>query len=144
MGKVAWLAANAVFLLLFVLGAVLQYNDPDPIRWAVIYVAAAAVCGLEMAGRASRTASLVVAAVALVWAATLAPTALAANVTFYELYADIQMKRAGVEEAREALGLAIIAGWMVATGVAAHRRKRAAASATGLASAGERHTHAMR
>ena len=43
-----WTAANALMLPLFVLSVVVQYNDPDPIRWMSIYGAAAVVCGLEL------------------------------------------------------------------------------------------------
>lgn len=37
---------NIVFCLLFVLFAALQYNDPDPYTWMVIYLYAAVLCGL--------------------------------------------------------------------------------------------------
>jgi len=35
---------NSIFLLLFVLSAVLQYNDPDPALWILIYLFGAMNC----------------------------------------------------------------------------------------------------
>jgi hypothetical protein len=35
---------NSIFLVLFVVSAVLQYNDPDPTLWILIYLFAALSC----------------------------------------------------------------------------------------------------
>jgi len=35
---------NSIFLLLFVISAVLQYNDPDPALWIMIYLFGAINC----------------------------------------------------------------------------------------------------
>jgi hypothetical protein len=35
---------NIVFILLFILSAALQYNDPDPIVWVPLYMYGAGVC----------------------------------------------------------------------------------------------------
>ena len=37
---------NAVVSLLFVVSAVLQLNDPDPLAWVLIYLGAALACWL--------------------------------------------------------------------------------------------------
>lgn len=39
---------NGIFLLLFVVSAVLQYNDPDPLLWIAIYLYAALQCLLAL------------------------------------------------------------------------------------------------
>jgi hypothetical protein len=39
---------NSIFLILFVVSAVLQYNDPDPILWILIYLFAALSCYLSI------------------------------------------------------------------------------------------------
>ena len=96
---------HGVFAALFVLGAVVQLNDPDPLRWVVIYLAAAAVA---LVGRRWRAASGGVAVIAMVWAVTIAaggmePLALEA------LFGDATMKTVGVEAWRELLGLGLIA-----------------------------------
>src|SRR5215213_11000596 len=66
-------AANAVMALLFVFAAAVQYNDPDPLRWVALYLAAAAACVLALLQRLPRWIPVVVGLVALAWAATLAP-----------------------------------------------------------------------
>ena len=38
-------------LLLFTFGAVVQVNDPDPVRWIAIYALAAAACLLSLLRR---------------------------------------------------------------------------------------------
>ncbi len=48
--------------------ALLQLNDPDPVRWFAIYAAAAVATALEAAQRGSRLVDGAVAGVATVWA----------------------------------------------------------------------------
>lgn len=52
-------AFNLIFSALFVLFAVLQYNDPDPWLWIPIYLYAAVLCWLAFRGRYFRTAYLI-------------------------------------------------------------------------------------
>ncbi len=47
---------NIVFVVLFVLFAALQYNDPDPWLWIPIYLFAAIVCWFCAKGIYNRTA----------------------------------------------------------------------------------------
>jgi hypothetical protein len=65
----------AIFLvLLFGTAAYLQHNDPDPMRWMILYGTAAILC-LASAFRPMPAASLyLVALIAGVWAVTLVPT----------------------------------------------------------------------
>ena len=39
---------NAVFIILFIIAAALQYNDPDPYIWVPIYLFGAFLCYLTM------------------------------------------------------------------------------------------------
>lgn len=117
-----WTAANALMLLAFLFSVVVQYNDPDPIRWMAIYGAAAAVCGFELRRRTRSLYPSLVALIALVWAATIAPRVIG-KVPFADMFASFEMKNAGVEESREMYGLLIVVGWMVAVGVGARRRR---------------------
>jgi hypothetical protein len=39
---------NSIFLILFVVSAILQYNDPDPVLWILIYLFAAFSCYLSI------------------------------------------------------------------------------------------------
>ena len=47
---------NLVFAILFVLFAVLQYNDPDPYIWIPIYIYGALMCWMCFKGKGNRTA----------------------------------------------------------------------------------------
>lgn len=120
MAPAAERVSAALLCLVFLFGAAVQYNDPDPLRWAAIYLAAAAVA----AGHALRPMpplpSALVAAVSLIWAVAMAPDALRTLPSGSDIAGDFKMMSPGVEEAREALGLLIIA---IATGVLAFRAR---------------------
>ena len=99
--------------LLFAFAAALQFNDPDPIRWIAIYIAA---CVLSIRAatrrRVSPAASLAVFAIASVWAALIAFGGPAAS-EYRHMFDAWEMKSPSVEEAREASGLLIVAAWMI-------------------------------
>jgi hypothetical protein len=114
-------AANAVMAVLFAFGAAVQYNDPDPLRWMAIYLAAAVACALAALRRLPRLVPVVVGLAALAWAATLAPHVLG-RVGVGEMVEAWEMKDARVEEGREASGLLIIGGWMAVLALAKRRR----------------------
>ena len=111
MKRMAWTIANAVMLLAFLFSLAVQYNDPDPLRWMAIYGAAAAVCALELARRTRLGYPAIVGAAALTWAVSIAPRVLGV-VRFGDMFAEFEMKNAGVEESREMYGLLIVALWM--------------------------------
>jgi hypothetical protein len=98
--------------VLFAYAAVLNFNDPDPVRWVAIYGAAGLVSLLAAAtGAVPSAAPAAIAIVALVWG-----IALAARVPNMDVYTHMfdqwEMTSTTVEEAREACGLFIVAGWM--------------------------------
>lgn len=115
-------AANVVMAVLFAFGAAVQYNDPDPLRWMAVYLAAAAACVLAALGRLPRLVPVVVGLIALAWAAMLAPHVLG-RVGMGEMVEAWEMKDARVEEGRETYGLLIIAGWMAVLALAGRRRR---------------------
>lgn len=119
-----WLAANGLLLAAFALAVVVQFNDPDPALWMVFYGLAAAACGLELAGRGGWLLPGLVALVGVAWAAIIAPEALVHETRLADLFTDARMMNAGVEEAREALGLLIVAAWMAALTFTGYRRVR--------------------
>ena len=121
--SIAWRAANAVMLLLFVASALLQLNDPDPVAWTAIYSAAAVMCGLELTGRLRATYPMLLALTAFAWAATIAPRVLG-KVPFRDMFAEFEMHDLGVEESREMYGLLIVAVWMAVLALVARRRVR--------------------
>lgn len=120
-----WQGANGLFLLMFAFSAFVQINDPDPLLWIAIYVAAAVVCAVEL--RRRRTpwwAPPAVGVVALIWAGTIAPRVMGI-VPFGSMFEEFEMKDVRVEESREMYGLLIIAVWMLAIAYASARRRRA-------------------
>jgi hypothetical protein len=114
---------HGLFAALFLLGAVVQYNDPDPLRWIAIYLAAATSCGLVAARRVPRWLPATVGVVALAWAAGLASHVLG-KVEPSELVGAWEMKDANVEMGREMYGLVIIAAWMIVILLTGQRRRQ--------------------
>lgn len=106
--------ASCIFALFYAFSVVVQYNDPDPVRWMLIYGAAAVISAW-----AARTSLLpvipgAVAAVALIWALTLVPSVARQLPSLFDLTKSIKMMAPGVEETREAGGLLFVATWMIA------------------------------
>ena len=119
---ILWMSANAVMSLAFGFSVAVQVNDPDPLRWMAIYGAAAVCCVAELKRRVRAPYPVLLAAVALGWAGSLAPDVIG-KVRFGEMFAEFEMKNAGVEQAREMYGLLIVALWMLAVACAAWRRR---------------------
>ena len=109
-------------MLAFLFSVIVQFNDPDPVTWATIYGAAMLVCAFELRRRVHPLVPAAIALVALIWAATIAPRVLG-QVPFSAMFAEFEMKNAGVEESREMYGLVLIALWMIAVAIAAWRRR---------------------
>jgi hypothetical protein len=109
--------ANAVLLAAFAAFTAVQWNDPDPVRWMLIYGAAAAACAWALRRPVPWPVAVAVGAVALVWALALAPGVLAES-ALSRAFSPEGMMSPGVEEAREMLGLLIVAVWMAVLVVA--------------------------
>lgn len=121
MARTVWRLFDAAFALLFVLAVIVNLNDPDPIAWVLIYAAAAWTSFLAVLGRPSRALASAVAAVALLWAATIVPRVVG-KVPFGDMFGAWEMQNAGVEESREMYGLLLIALWMAAIALRGRRR----------------------
>jgi hypothetical protein len=102
----------------FVFATVVQVNDPDAGVWESIYAIATAVTFFAAWRMPPRWVPLVVAAIAGVWALTLAPDAFESS--FRELFQTWQMMSPAMEVGREFLGLLILTAWMLV--LAARRR----------------------
>lgn len=116
-----FVAVNTVMLLAFVGSAVVQWNDPDPVRWMLLYSSAAVACALHLFGVLPWRLAAAVGVVALVWSAIWAPGVIT-NAPIGQLFTTYQMMSPEIEEARELLGLLIVAGWMAVL-VAVRRRQ---------------------
>ena len=108
--------AGILMGLVFLFGAAVQYNDPDPWRWGLVYLAAAAVSFVALARPLPWPLPAAMALAAFVWALTLLGRIDIA--VWRELFGEFGMASLEIEEAREALGLIIIGAWMTVLAVA--------------------------
>ena len=106
--KTAKLGVGTMGVLL-VFAAVVQYNDPDPYAWLVLYLAAAGVSFAALWFPDLWKIPAVVAVGAFVWAATLVPTV--TQTSFPDLFQSWEMMSREMEEGREFLGLLSVASW---------------------------------
>jgi hypothetical protein len=113
---------TAVFAVLCVISAGLQYNDPDPIRWAALYLAAGATAVVALVRPRLWWTALAVALGAAAWAALLW-SGVVTHVEPSDLWRKMSEKGGKVEELREAGGLSIV---FVGCGLAALRARRSA------------------
>lgn len=109
---------NWLMCALFLLSVLVQWNDPDPVRWVAIYGAALAIClVVAFRGRIPAAAPLLVMVVAVVWSLATMGGGPAAN-AYSHMFDAWEMKSMPVEEAREAAGLLIVSAWMLVVVVA--------------------------
>ena len=95
--------------MFLVFSALVQYNDPDPYSWLVLYLAAAGVSFAALWFPDLWKLPAVVAVGAFVWAATLVPTV--TQTSFPDLFQSWEMMSGEMEEGREFLGLLSVASW---------------------------------
>jgi Transmembrane family 220, helix len=108
-----WFMVSSLLMgLLFLVSLYLQYNDPDPLRWMLIYAAAAAVSFLAPWSPIAKRLALIVAVVALAWILFLSPE-IAGVISFSDLFLKMNEKGGAVEVGRESGGLAVIVAWML-------------------------------
>jgi hypothetical protein len=112
---------NFVMLLLFTLSVLVQYNDPDPVSWMLIYGAGCAICILFAMKKMRWTllGGALVAAVSGILVLFKIPD-LTVN-GFRHMLDDVHMTQQGVEAAREFLGLLIIVVWVLILAFFAYR-----------------------
>jgi hypothetical protein len=84
---------------LFLYAVYVQHNDVDPIRWMLVYAAAAAFSLMAAFRRIPFVVLLALSLVSLIWAATIAPSVIG------------KQSLVDSEEGREMLGLALVAVW---------------------------------
>jgi hypothetical protein len=111
----------AVMSVVFALAAFVQWNDPDPLLWIALYGLAAALSLSAAAGRFWLWPSAAAAALYLAGMLSLLPALADARASAFTAW---KMRDASDEEAREALGLAICAVWMIVLIVRARAERR--------------------
>lgn len=117
---VLYTVLNTLFLVAYVLSALVQYNDPDALPWIAIYIASAIMCISYYRRRLPRWMAPTLLVISLLWIGTLLP-AVAGQVSLSEIFESLSMRTRSVEEAREIGGLALVAIWAA---VLAHRKGR--------------------
>jgi hypothetical protein len=98
---------TAVFAVLCATSAALQYNDPDPLRWAALYLAAGITAVLALARPRLWWTTAVVGAIAAAWAALLW-SGVVNHVEASDVWRKMSEKGGKVEEFREAGGLSLV------------------------------------
>ncbi len=95
---------------MFILFAVVQYNDPDPLIWILIYCFAAAICFLAARGKYYDKVILAGVFVSFIWSMTLVASILVALNQYGvgSIFSPSMIKDKEVEEARESMGLLIV------------------------------------
>jgi hypothetical protein len=107
--------------ILFSLCAGLQVNDPDPVRWILLYSAAALSSAFVTAERYYAFGALAVAAIAGVWGVYLAVSVWNV-ISPSDLIDKMGMKGGAVEVGREAGGLLLVAIGLAIAGIFRLRR----------------------
>ncbi len=106
---------NLFLTLLFALFAAVQFNDPDPWGWALMYGFVAAVCGFAAFGRFHAYALYLGLGIALIWMATLLPGFVNwIKMGMPTITGSMKAESPHVELTREFLGLALcilVLGW---------------------------------
>jgi hypothetical protein len=95
------------FTVIFILFAIVQYNDPDPVLWIPIYLYAAFMSYLVFKKRYIIPALALGAIGYLIGAIYYFPPSVADWINAEETAKSLQMKMPFVEEARESMGLGI-------------------------------------
>lgn len=116
-----WTLATATGSGVFLLSAAVQWNDPDPAGWIILYLFAALASGLEAGRQGTWHLPAAVTTVALGWALLLLPEVRLDAIP--RLLEGWGMYSPGVEEGREMGGLLMVAGWSGALAWAARLRR---------------------
>jgi hypothetical protein len=113
---------NAMFLLAFLLSAAVQYNDPDALVWAAIYLAAVAMCILQFRPHPPRWLAPALVVISVMWILTLLPSVVG-KVPLADIFASLRMQTRAVEEAREIGGLCLVGLWAAVLTVRQRRQR---------------------
>jgi hypothetical protein len=91
-------------VLLYVLCAIVQYNDPDPLVWILAYLLPASICFYRSKGKGDATLYLALGLLYVLWAINQFPPQWEGL-----MFENLSMKTINVELGRESLGLGLCA-----------------------------------
>jgi hypothetical protein len=115
---------NIVFTLIFLSFAYLQFNDPDPLLWILIYGTMALMCGLAAANLYPKRVYLVLLVLFVGFSTIYIPSVLVwmQQDDLTALFDEIaKMEHLYIEESREFLGLMICVAVLVVNYIQARR-----------------------
>lgn len=108
---------NLILAALFILFAVVQYNDPDPWGWAALYLYVAAACGMAAFGKSNKIMLLIGLGVSAIWMLTLVPDFIHwVQMGMPTIVAHMKAEAPHIELTREFLGLVVCMtalGWQL-------------------------------
>ncbi|HHO50612.1 MAG TPA: hypothetical protein ENK18_06980 [Deltaproteobacteria bacterium] len=117
----AYQILNAVWGSLFIYAALVQLNDPDPVRWITAYGFAATLCGLAIVGRLPWRPTLGYAVCTLILAGL---TWLGGSGESHPMSGFPYWGPLREEVVREAIGMSLVALWMTILGLWTRQRVR--------------------
>jgi len=100
---------NITLTLIFIVFAAIQFNDPDPLFWIIIYGFVAVISALATFGKYYNLPTIIGMVVSFVWAGILFPSIieLVTEHELKDLTANMHADREYIEKARESFGLLI-------------------------------------
>ncbi|WP_221029517.1 transmembrane 220 family protein [Actomonas aquatica] len=102
---------HGIMAALFVLSALVQYNDPSPAPWILLYAAAATAAGFAAAGRSTSWLAPALIVVCLWWEMYYIRLG-AWHTPFTDLTEEWHMTDQTIVDGREFYALILIAFWM--------------------------------
>lgn len=98
----------------FALSALVQFNDPDPVGWILLYGAAFAIALCATVISIHPAAPLILLAVSLCWATFLLPPVWQSSepLSLSAVFGSVSMKNERVELVREIGGLLIVSAYL--------------------------------
>ncbi len=102
---------SLVFIFVYLMSAIAQYNDPDAHLWMFFYLAAAGLTTTSIALGPQRLACGALGTLSLMWFFWLLPE-FVGSVGLAEVFESLTMQSKAVEEAREAGGALLVFAWM--------------------------------
>lgn len=116
-----------IWCLLFILFAVVQYNDPDPLVWMSIYGGAAILSGMAAMGRFPMPLLITAAVICFIGFIYYYPDSVSEWIQQEWQQQDLSMKTQNMEEARESFGFLTVAIVLAAAALYDWRVKHSAA-----------------